>query len=599
MLRIPQQDTKKYLQANLGDTQGNLWSSFQLDTTSNLGAMRAIRSLRTIDGKQIEDAYSVDLDTVMNYAWFDIDGDGIKEFLTWAGRVLVSNNPVSSAVPSSDTNEPVYGGSVLGNGDMQIFNNNVYVTTDNTIKYHPNSGTTWTTISSPSIGTGVHAMQAYGDRLYIVASNAQKIYSLNTANTLVSSGSYTLDLSVFPGHISWIRAGSNRLWIGFTRSDGGRGIIFEWDGQSENLWSKNYLIEAQGSSGCTIWNDIPYVMDLEGRLLGFNGSNFEEVARLPFIAEGLLPDPLVTPSGNKLTHFNGLIYANDRILINISSNISSSNTVNIRIPSGVWEYTKENGLIHLASSSMNDYGDVSEKDYGQFSNTIAGAMFDGAPIDETGPDIVCNFVFASRSINDDLTTNTTGVYVDDINNDLKRCVQITTPWIEASQITDVWQRIIVKYNRLASSSDKIILKYRTVKPWIVNYEVTATWTSQTTFTASGFGDALVGDEVTVCTGYGAGDVAHITNISVNAGVYTVTLDNPIIGVSNGNSGRVIIDRWIKLREHSGGGQEQFIDAVPSFNNQDTRCQFKIVAKLTQPDELYEIVVVNKTDQFAK
>ena len=103
-----------------------------------------------------------------------------------------------------------------------------------------------------------------------------------------------------------------------------------------------------------MWNDVPVVLDTEGRLLSFNGSGFAEIARLPLILNEALPTNYVTDQGSKLIHFNGIIYSNDRILLNVDSSVTTknyypgSNRFNFlnQIPGGVWEYTKENGLIH-------------------------------------------------------------------------------------------------------------------------------------------------------------------------------------------------------------------------------------------------------------
>ena len=142
---------------------------------------------------------------------------------------------------------------------------------------------------------------------------------MNLDESINSTGIYTLDLSFESGYISWIVAGSNRIWIGVLKNDGTKGEIYEWDGQTENGWSKNYIIEAQGSTGCTIWNDIPYVMDIEGRLLAFNGSGFQEVARLPIMQYYQVNTLYASPFPNRICHFNGIKTINDSIVININN----------------------------------------------------------------------------------------------------------------------------------------------------------------------------------------------------------------------------------------------------------------------------------------
>lgn len=602
MFVIPSKDLKRFSQPNLGDTQGNLWSSFQLDTTTNLGTIKPMRSVRVFDGQYYEDISGASLSVPMAYTWFDLDSAGTKDFIIWNGRVCYSNLPNGSYDIDARTNFPSLTIST-GNGDMKVFNGSLYVTTDLTLKYIGSGGTTWTSISSPSIGGGIHQMEIYGNRLYIVATSGTKIFSMDTSNVLYNTGTSTINNSTVKNGatISWIKASSNRIWIGYTSEVGGRGYIAEWDGNTENNYSAIYPIEAQGSAGCTIWNNIPYVLDVEGRLLAFNGSNFQEVARLPFIMEGGYPNRLTVNEGRKLIHFNGIIYTNDRILFNLDPSIASDrNGAYLNIPSGVWEYTKENGLIHLVSSSMNDYGDTAIKDFGQIENTIAGAMYDASPIDAVLPQLVCNFVFGGRSLNDDGTTNVTGVFCDDINSDLLRKLHIVTPWLESTQITDAWNSLVLKYNRLYNSDSSLELKYRTIKSETVT--LSATWISQTEFTTNDT-DILnveVGNEITVVNRYGAGDTAHIESITNTGGSnYTVVLDRAIVNVSVGLTASIAVQNWNKIRYHVGGGLEQFIEAIPTNNNRDIRCQFKITATLHASDELYEIMVVNDKDQIAK
>ena len=43
MITIPAKDTKKFSQPNLGDTQGNLWGTFNVDLTKNMGRVQVQR----------------------------------------------------------------------------------------------------------------------------------------------------------------------------------------------------------------------------------------------------------------------------------------------------------------------------------------------------------------------------------------------------------------------------------------------------------------------------------------------------------------------------------------------------------------------------
>lgn len=129
----------------------------------------------------------------------------------------------------------------------------------------------------------------------------------------------------------------------------------------------------------------------------------------------------------------------------------------------------------------------------------------------------------------------------------------TTPKISSRAIKDNYKTLFIKYNNINYSRDKIILKYRTSQRTGLPFctlnlpSVDATWTSTTTFTVAtpSFSLVEVGDEVFVVQGAGSGYTAHITNISESSGTYTVTIDETVTGVSNGDKFHFIADNWTK------------------------------------------------------
>jgi len=131
----------------------------------------------------------------------------------------------------------------------------------------------------------------------------------------------------------------------------------------------------------------------------------------------------------------------------------------------------------------------------------------------------------------------------------------TTQRVDTSDIFDTYQKVVVKYKGLYSASDKIVVKYKYVDkssyPIVIKPNAFAiTWTSTTTFTASSANTdialATIGDEVEVISGTGAGTIVHISNITNVGATYTVTVDEVVTGVVNGNRAGVIIDNWVKI-----------------------------------------------------
>ena len=595
MFTIPSKETKKFSQPNYGDTQGNLWGTFNINLTKNIGRVRVTRT-ETV----FSDTSANGFNTPIAFAYYTYN----NKYYAFGKSVYVGgSSPLDTFTKDTTSNSPVTVGNV---GDMKVFNTDtgtyLFVATNSNIKYF--DGTTWTTLTSLSF-IYPHIFTQFADKMYYT-DDANKIYSINRDLSINTSGVYTLDLSFISGHISWMVAGSNRIWIGTTTNDGSHGTIYEWDGQSENIWSKNYIIEAQGSCGCAIWNDTPYVLDIEGRLLAFNGSGFSEVARLPIMQYDAVSSQYNTIDPLKLCHFNGIKYINDAIVINVSN--VTTNEYNLEnFPQGIYTYTKENGLVHTMSPSITQRNS-SIKDYGQFSGVVAGAVFDASSsVGQTGGFNLSSVMFGHLFAFD---SNSGTTFKSAINVDIlqpytgdtvfKRQGYIITPYLETNSVKDIWQNIIIKYRKLLYTADRIMVKYRTTKD-IPKLLSNAIWDSNTSFTsnASLMPTLNVGDEIEIVRGNGGGSVAHILSISNVGSNYTITVDEPIIGISTGDYTDIRFQTWKKLPDINADSF-QFADRPLPQYNKDTEIQFKIVMNWTDKDnELREVIVVNQTDQYSK
>jgi len=128
-----------------------------------------------------------------------------------------------------------------------------------------------------------------------------------------------------------------------------------------------------------------------------------------------------------------------------------------------------------------------------------------------------------------------------------------TPRLKSTNTGDVFNEITIKHKPFVYEDDKIIVKYRVNKPelslrMLQNNTPLATWTSATTFTTTDyrFSEAVIGYELEIVSGAGAGYIAHITDISLDSGTYTVTIDETIENISNGNKFYFVVDNWTKI-----------------------------------------------------
>lgn len=129
-----------------------------------------------------------------------------------------------------------------------------------------------------------------------------------------------------------------------------------------------------------------------------------------------------------------------------------------------------------------------------------------------------------------------------------------SPKVVSKDITNTYDLLNLKFLPFTDSTDKIIIKYRTVDDMrnIINLGGTnwsITWTSTTTFTTTyrEWVDAEVGNEVEVLTGAGGGLLAHISAISESGGTYTVTLDEAYPNYTSGDIGKAIFRNWTKFK----------------------------------------------------
>jgi hypothetical protein len=122
-------------------------------------------------------------------------------------------------------------------------------------------------------------------------------------------------------------------------------------------------------------------------------------------------------------------------------------------------------------------------------------------------------------------------------------------------IKDTWQAVVVKHKPL-TESDKIIVKVKYqdfYKPLAIGEasdfsgDIYVTWTDSDTFTTTkDLTGVLVGHEVEFMQGAGAGQTAHISSFSENAGTWTVNLDESIRGASSGTKSTCIFDSYTKV-----------------------------------------------------
>ena len=132
---------------------------------------------------------------------------------------------------------------------------------------------------------------------------------------------------------------------------------------------------------------------------------------------------------------------------------------------------------------------------------------------------------------------------------------LITSRLPASNLTEQFQNVSIKYHGIKTAEDKIIVKYRSIQrnDTLTGIDqaltMTATWTNNQIFTTTAdISSAKIGDEVSFHSGSGSGYMPHITAISQSGGTYTVTIDEPVQNIMSGDTCGFVIENWNKLGE---------------------------------------------------
>lgn len=531
-----------------------------------------------------------------NQGTFTITGSGANYFeVTNASGAIESNKTIGSG------NINITGGTFGQDyssltSDMTVFNDRLWVSSDLYLRSRTANSPSdpWKTRATFASSGVPHPLIYFKkfDRLYYV-SQSSFVGSIDTSDVLATTD-YTINPGTSIGYISCMVATTSFIWIGTFRDNSGvaspasglKGSILQWDGFSEQVISE-FPVETSGIWAICAINDVPYALDSEGRILKYTGYSFQEIARLPIDRTLLTNSSSVSVA--KFVHFNGMTATkNNTILISVN-NLNNDWQTDIieNLPSGVWELDlATSNFIHKYSPTLKTRVSSTITDYGQNRisapgaikiNTLQSASANGRST------LIAGFNYFT-----DATTVKSGIFVDapskpSADTEGQKRGYFVTTWFESNEITDNWTRIWATYRRFLDSSDKIILKYR------LNEEdpiyATITWTSTTTFTTTDDVSAYEGYEAEILQGTGSGACADISDISLSAGTYTVTLDTAIIGVTGTAKAR--FQKWIKLGEITG--QILSYGSFP-IAQASTRIQIKCVMEFTGDDELHRLIL---------
>lgn len=599
MITIP--TNSQWSQTNRSDILGSLVGTFNLDLTKVLGKTRVTRMIQTTT--------QVTNTNLTNYpVGFKIYNDGAVKLWTVAGsKVHSASNATRSAFAVDATSGSPTTCSSLAS-DIEVFNGALYVTTfDGTgDKIVKNLSGTWST-NAIGLGavSGTHMLTVYANKLYI-SRGRNSIYMMDSSD-VVTADKLTLDSNY---NVTCMRSASNRIWI-CTIALTGKGYVYEWDGAAAQV-TRGYRLESQGALACVIKDDVPWIVDTNGRLCVYSNGTFVEKARFPL--NNQLLAQATDANNDRFIHPNGMTVIDGKINILINNVLGDNTSITEFCPSGVWEFDESTynpttgatpgiGLYHKYSLSYLPVGTNTITDWGQNRVSGVGALSE-MKIDNSGAPNASNTgsLLAGAVVYTNASSTDTGIFTNDIFNAVSGTTgqyatqgsgYFVTTQIQSSQIKESWQKLVLFYKKFLTSTDSIVAKARTnaVDPTYFNL----TWTNTTQFeTTTNLGAYAVGDEIEILQGTGSGMCSHISAIGTGGIGYQVTVDTVHTGVTTGTAkGRA--QYWKKFGTINN--QTSQFD-IKGINLNSTWIQLKIHLIFSGPNEFEKAILISKPEQLA-
>lgn len=546
-----------------------------------------------------------------NRGTFTITGSGANYF------------EVTNAAGVAEVDKTIGSGSIAISGgsfstafdpessDLAVFNDILWASTTYGLYSKASATAVWTLRHIFETGNTSHKLVYFKkfNRLYF-RDTASTVPSISTSNVVATSGDYFINLGSSIGRISTLAATTDFIWIG-TRINvivgSGNlvyGSIFQWDGFSAQP-SIEYTLNAAGCMALLNHESTMYAVDSEARVLEQTGYSFKEIARLP-VDRVLLTDATETTTTNgRFVHYNGFVGTKNNTLLLLINNLFDDNnsTITENCQSGIWELDlNTNNFTHKYSFSLKPLTSTTITDFGQ--NRILGAGALKMNTLSVNSSLGRSTLICGASYYTTATATASGIFVDspakpDTDKEGQKRGYFVTTFFNSEEIQDKWTRLWTTFRRFLNSTDKMVFKYR------LNEEdptyATITWTSTTTFTtttdvsayaptATGF-NGTTGGEVEVLQGTGSGSCTHISSIVNNAGTYTVTLDNPVTGVTGTAKAR--FQKWIKTFPEITGQVLSYAQLPMGGSN--VRVQIKGVLEWTGDDEFYKFILESNED----
>jgi len=586
----------QYLQNNRSNNQGygNLWSTCAMDFQSALGDARISPRIKLNTGSLNNCPVAF---VRFGQRIFALAGTTIYRNTNASG---LPNDPfVADTSTSASTDYSSDTSDMIGAWNIML----AISPTKLRSLSSPNGGV-WS--DRATVNTGLNHKLLYFKKRDRVYFTDQTVKSMDEAYNISTSGNYTLLGANTTGIID-MKNTSQYIWFA-VKTEGTfdqQGAVWQWDGLSAQLTE---VFKIPGARSVVIivvdpTRDLPFAMSDKGILYEWNGASFSEAqfGRLPY-KYNILPymgaDPAGTQNNDRFVHPNGSFYTTWgtlRFLIN-GLNMDSGATQNENLPSGIWEWHKDFGFIHIGSLSYDPIS-TAITDFGQEQLSRVGALSDmNVPSVTAGRD---GTFLAGATYFTNATATASAIFYDNSNDTIQKKGYMVTDWWESNEVADKWSSFWSVYRRFLVTSDSITVKWRSIEEAPIS--ATITWINTTSFTVlnsaidvSAYWTSGTGGEVEILRGTGGALCAHITNAVNTAGTWTVTIDETATGVTTGTA-IARFQKWTKAFTATGTATPANFAPFAMGENSEPRIMVKICFTFTGQGEFYKGIVASNED----
>ena len=580
--------SNNWTQGNDGELFGTLSRTFNVDLEQERGKLTLSRRMNV--NTTVADEAGLTRPT--SFA-FHVD-----RYWAVAGGTIYKSDSDTGGDPSVEMSPDDSTGTPTGltsDDDLVVFNGDIYSLTDDIFKKDTGTHATDWTDTTLNLNNSFHTSCVYGNRLY-VSNLGDEVNSIDTSDVMASpDSSNALSLKREELEISDMEAASDGIWIATVNTAGGRAEVFKWDGTTENTVDASYIIPDVSVKSLIVFNDRPYIITGRGLVMTFNGAFFEEVARFPWYYN--VKSLYQRADRDGWVHDNSMAVVDNKIHIVVGNKpLDGELNDNNRSYAGVWVLDEQFGLYH--KYAFYTAGSTSSNITQQIDIATPGAIYPSA-VDENQTDFeqVGKFITGAEYYSD-ATTTTHGIFSVQSRYEEGNAGSYSlypdlgwfvTPQIQAEQVTEAWNDIVITFKKLANSTDKIVVKARSNEDAYLDGNIT--WTSTTTFTTTDTDfatvktnfDVGIDQEVTILRGKGAGMCSHISAITESGGTYTVTVDETHTGATSGTA-KARVEKWNKLGSITDSNNELTWERFAVGLDGTTWAQFKVflLGKGTSP-----------------